>query len=130
MKEEIKMFLKRSVKFEKNAVWNLEQGDYDLAVFHVEQAMQLLVKAKLLELAGDFPKTHSIIALLELLYKITRDEKIKKFIKENRVKLARLIDAYVSSRYFVREFYREEAIEALNLFKELKKLLKVEKFEQ
>jgi len=129
MKEEIKTFLKRSMKFERNAIWNLEQGDYDLAVFHVEQATQLLVKAKLLEIAGDFPKTHSIMALLELLYKITQDEKIDKFIKENKVKLARLVDAYISSRYFIREFYKEEAVEALNLLRELKNILKVGRLE-
>ncbi len=82
--------------------------------------MQLLVKAKLLEVVGDFPKTHSVITLLELLYKVTRDERIKRFIRENKVKLARLVDAYISSRYFVREFYKEEAEEALNLLKELK----------
>ena len=120
MREEVKAFLRRSMKFERNAIWNLEQGDYDLAVFHVEQAVQLLVKVKLLEVVGDFPKTHSVITLLELLYKVTRDERIKRFIRENKVKLARLVDAYISSRYFVREFYKEEAEEALNLLKELK----------
>ncbi len=129
MREEVRAFLRRSMKFEKNAVWNLEQGDYDLAVFHVEQAMQLLVKAKLLEVVGDFPKTHNVVTLLELLCKVTRDENIERFIKENKVRLARLIDAYVSSRYFVREFYKEEAVEALNLLKELKSLLKVGRLE-
>ena len=70
--------------------------------FHVEQAMKLLIKAKLLEIVSDFPKTHSI-------------KKIDKFIKENKVKLAILVDAYITSRYFIREFHKEGAREDLNL---------------
>ena len=129
MREEVKILLKRSMKFEKNATWNIEQGDYDLAIFHIEQALQLMVKAKLLELVGDFPKTHNVITLIELLCKITKDKRIERFIKENKARLARLVDAYISSRYFIREFYKEEALESLNLLREIRDLLGVREIE-
>ena len=38
----------------KNAKFNFESGDYDLAMFHIEQACQLMIKAKLLDLKGVF----------------------------------------------------------------------------
>ena len=119
----IKSFIKRALKFEENAKWNLEQGDYNLAVLHVEQAAQLMLKAKLLELIGDFPKTHNLVQLVKLLYEVSKKEEVAKFLAKNKIRLARLTDAYVSSRYFAREFYREEAEEALSLLDELKKVL-------
>ena len=123
MLELVKSFRKRALKFEKNAKWNLEQGDYDLAVLHVEQAAQLMLKAKLLELIGDFPKTHNLVQLVKLLYEVSKKEEVAKFLAKNKIRLARLTDAYLFSRYFTREFYREEAEEALSLLDELKKVL-------
>lgn len=38
MKEEIRMFLDRVKKFERDAEYDFSNGDYDLAVFHIEQA--------------------------------------------------------------------------------------------
>ncbi|AGT36154.1 hypothetical protein N186_09090 [Thermofilum adornatum] len=41
-------------------------GRYDIALFHLEQAVQLALKAYLLRTIGDFPRTHSIKDLVEL----------------------------------------------------------------
>lgn len=43
MKEEVKMYLERAEKFRKNAEFNFENGDYDIAMFHIEQACQLMI---------------------------------------------------------------------------------------
>lgn len=64
MKEEIKFFIERSKKFERDAKFDFKNKDYDLAMFHLEKAVQLLIKAKLLELKGYFDKTHNIRKLL------------------------------------------------------------------
>ncbi len=42
MKEEIKMYPERAEKFRRNAEFNFKNGDYDLAMFHIEQSMQEL----------------------------------------------------------------------------------------
>ena len=123
MSELVNAFLKRSLKFEANAKWNIEQGDYDLVVFHVEQAIQLLLKARLLELAGEYPKTHNLVTLIEIIYRITGEEKYRDFLRKNRVRLAKIMDAYIASRYLARDFYEEEAVEALALLRELRDLL-------
>jgi len=36
MREEVKMYLERAEKFRRNAEFNFENGDYDLAMFHIE----------------------------------------------------------------------------------------------
>ena len=49
MKREIEILLKRAEGFVKDALEDLKRDDYDLAMFHIEQACQLIVKAKLVK---------------------------------------------------------------------------------
>jgi HEPN domain-containing protein len=39
---------------------DLEEGEYNLAMFHAEQALQLCAKYKLYLKYGDYPKTHRL----------------------------------------------------------------------
>ena len=64
MREEVKILLKRSMKFEKNATWNIEQGDYDLAIFHIEQAKQDAIKM-CEEIGGNMTPTVKIFVQLK-----------------------------------------------------------------
>jgi len=48
MKEEEKRLLKRAQDFLKTAEYQKSEGVYDLAIFSLEQALQLHLKAKLL----------------------------------------------------------------------------------
>ncbi|MGC8848924.1 MAG: HEPN domain-containing protein [Candidatus Bathyarchaeia archaeon] len=84
----------------------LNRGFYDLAVFNSEQASKLYLKATLLELVGDYPKTHSIITLLRELKRI--DEGVEGFIAENREGLHFPEDSYLTSRYLIKEFDGED----------------------
>lgn len=77
MKEEIKFYIERADKFIKNAKFNYENKDYDLAMFHIEQAMQL----------------------------------------------RNLERAYITSRYFFEEFFKEEVEKSFEAFDKLKKIL-------
>ncbi|ADC65220.1 HEPN domain protein [Ferroglobus placidus DSM 10642] len=63
-KEEVEKFIEKAKGFEEMAKFNFEKGRYDLAMFCVEQAAQLYIKAKFLELIGEFPRTHDLIKLL------------------------------------------------------------------
>jgi HEPN domain-containing protein len=107
MREEIELIKRRSRSFLENAKYLLETEVYDLAAFNAEQAAQLYLKALLLELSGDYPRTHSIIRLLNELKAVNRRE-VEVFIRKNRSNLHSLEDAYITSRYFVKTFEKED----------------------
>ncbi len=120
MKEEIRFYIERSEKFKRNAKFNFENGDYDIAMFHIEQAMQLLIKAKLLDLKGYFERTHS---LRRLLGEIKEIEGVEEFLANYRTVLRDLERAYITSRYYFEEFFKEEVEEAFEALEKLKEIL-------
>jgi len=123
MKEEIRVLLRRAESFIKDSLEDLKREDFDLAMFHIEQACQLLIKAKLLELTGYFEKTHSLRRLLIDLSKIFKGKELEDFIKGNWQMLRNLEYAYITSRYLPEEFKKEEVEQALQFYEKLKKLL-------
>jgi len=123
VKEDVKYLIRRAEAFIRDAKYDLENGDYDVAMFHIEQALQLLIKAKLLDLKGSYEKTHSLRRLRGELSKIYKEREIKEFIEENKRLLRDLERAYISSRYFYEEFFPEEVEEALSLYTKLRDLL-------
>jgi len=107
--EEYKYLLERSRRFLETAELQLDRGFYDLAVFSLEQSLQLYLKAYLLKLGLEFPKTRSVRRLLELIYKVTSSEEIRNALMNYAVELGSLEDAYITSRYVAREYCEEEA---------------------
>mgnify|MGYP001626202772 FL=1 len=80
--------------------------DYDLAMFLIEQAVQLYVKAVYFELFGVKIRGHGIRELLGFLAKDLESQNYKElarrlrdFVTENRDVLITLEDAYIESRY-------------------------------
>jgi HEPN domain-containing protein len=110
-KEEEENLLRRSERFMETADYQLKRGFYDLAVFSLEQALQLFLKAKLLANGVDYPRTHSVRALLEVLMEVAQEERsaIKHILDTYLMDLGVLEDAYITSRYVMRDFRREEA---------------------
>ena len=123
MKEIIKVFLRRARVFENDARNNFKNGDFDIAMFHLEQAAQLMVKAKLLDLKGSFQRTHSLRRLLSELSDLTGSDELKRFINMNKRILRDLERAYISSRYIYDEFFEEEVKEAFRVVNELRRIL-------
>ncbi len=123
MKEEVELYLKRAEKFRKNAWFNFENKDYDLAMFHIEQAMQLMIKAKMLDLKGYFERSHSLRKLLGDLKKIEKGKKLEEFLKNYKKELRDLERAYITSRYYFEEFFREEVERAFKALDELHEIL-------
>ena len=119
MKEEIELYLKRAKKFEENAKFNFERKDYDIAMFHIEQAMQLIIKAKLLDEKGYFERTHS---LRKLLHELKNDE-VKKFVEKYEKVLRDLERAYITSRYYFEEFFEDEVLRAFEALREIRAML-------
>ena len=107
--EEYKYLLERSRRFLETVELQLDRGFYDLAVFSLEQALQLYLKAYLLKLGLEFTKTRSIKRLLELIYKITNSEEVRDALTNYAVELGSIEDAYITSRYVAREYCEEEA---------------------
>ena len=123
MKKDVEILLKRAEGFIKDAIEDLKREDFDLAMFHIEQACQLIVKAKLLDLTGYFEKTHSLRKLLRDLASVVKSNELEKFVEDNWSVLRNLEFAYIASRYLPEEFRREEVEEALKLYEKLRELL-------
>jgi HEPN domain-containing protein len=76
-----KKFLERAKDFYEDAKIDLKKKKYDVAAFHLEQAAQFLIKAKLLEIFGDFPKTRDIRELLLILSRKFKKNEIENFFE-------------------------------------------------
>lgn len=105
MREEIELYIRRAEKFERYAKFDFEHGDNNLAMFHIEQAFQLMIKAKLLDLKGYFERTNSLGKLLRDLAEVYKKEEISRYVDKYRVVLRNLERAYVTSRYYFEEFF-------------------------
>jgi HEPN domain-containing protein len=106
--DEYETLLERSRRFCETASMQIERGFYDLAVFSLEQGLQLFLKACLLKLGADYPRTHSVRKLLELIVKVSGSEAISDLLRKFSVELGALEDAYITSRYVPRSYSPEE----------------------
>ncbi len=126
-KEEGEFLRERAEKFLEVGKRLLNEGVLDLAAFHFHQASELILKYALFRKTGDYPRTHSIRRLLSLLSKVTGDNTIMEFLRENISELSNLENAYMTSRYLPAEFYREEVNAmmkvALSIFELVRKCL-------
>lgn len=118
---EVKLLKRRAKAFLSRALDSLSSGDYDLASFLSEQAVQLHLKSILLEKFGDYPRTHSISLLISILKKTSEYNTLTKFFEERRREISLMEDAYIASRYLAREYTREEAEVLINIAKEVLK---------
>jgi len=106
--EEIELFKRRANAFLHNAERLMEEGEWDLAMFNLEQYCQLTLKYKLLAKKGAYPRTHSLRSLIRMLgesfpelLELVQDERKLHYI-------ARLEEAYIVSRYLPYSFEERE----------------------
>jgi HEPN domain-containing protein len=122
--EEIEILKKRALRFLENGIELLEKDVLDLAAFNFQQFSELYLKYKLVEISGEYPKTHSIKRLLRELAKLTSsEEKVAKFIEENIDRISNLENAYITSRYIPVEFERKEVENMREIAESLKKFV-------
>ena len=126
----VNALLRRSKSFLKSAEYRIEWGDCDLALFDLEQSLQLYLKAILLELFGVRTRVHGVMEHLGILrrelLKVGSNElinEISDFIRENRPIIDMIDEAYVASRYEPEEAGCNEAINAYEVTLGLLKLL-------
>jgi HEPN domain-containing protein len=117
-------FLKNnSIDFFKEGERNLNEGKYNLAMFHLEQALQLGLKYKLYELTGTYDKTHDIIILLNKVIELTKDNKLKEIIDMEYITLELIKQAYISSRYLPFTYDKKSAEKAYQVVKNILNVL-------
>jgi HEPN domain-containing protein len=106
--EEFESLLEKSRRFFETASIQSGRGFNDLAAFSLEQSLQLYLKAYLLKAGVDYPRTHSVRKLLELLAETTDSNEIRRLVSKYAVELGSLEDAYITSRYMTRQYFQEE----------------------
>ena len=99
--------LKRPRGFYEAALVFIERGLYDIAAFSLEQSLQLYLKAILLKLGMDYPRTHSIRRLLELVYQLTGRGAVNELLDRLGLEISLLEDAYITARHVPKEFTRD-----------------------
>lgn len=119
-REEAELMRRRGLAFLRLARYSSRRKPYDVAAFNAEQAAQLFLKATLLELVGDFPRTHSTIFLLKELQRVGGKE-VERFLRRNKRGLHHLEDAYLASRYFYKSYDREDVEYLISLAEEVVK---------
>jgi len=109
-RDEVEHLERRAREFLKTADYQAGEGMYALAIFSLEQALQLFLKSRLLFHGVDYLRTHGLRKLLEILASVSSEDKprIRRLLKERVLELSFLEDAYISSRYLLREFGEEE----------------------
>ncbi len=121
--EEYRLLVERSRRFLETALMQFDRGFYDLAAFSLEQSLQLFLKACLLRLGVDYPRTHSVRRLLELVAEASGAGELGELLHRFSVELGALEDAYISSRYVVREYAREEVERLRRVVMEVKRVV-------
>lgn len=109
--DEVEHLLRRSREFLETAQYQTSNGFYDLAAFSLEQSLQLFIKAKLIQNGVEYPRHHGVRTLIEVLIKVLSDDAktvLKDILDKYLLEFGMLEDAYISSRYIIREFRKEE----------------------
>ena len=119
MREDVKELI-ASAENNLRAARNLcEHEIYSLACFHSHQAVELLLKAYLLQKAGKYPFTHSIFNLLKLC-----DEEDNEFKILLQLGVPGLESYYVRTRYPpLMKVTEEEAEEAIKLAEKVREFV-------
>lgn len=112
----------RAYSFLRNARRLLEEGDYDLAAFSLEQFCQLLLKYELIVRTGSYPKTHSLLRLMRDLSKASGGS-LDEFIENELILITKLEDAYIGARYLPRRYEKKEVEELLSFAERLKEVI-------
>jgi HEPN domain-containing protein len=121
--EEAELLRSRAESFLRNAQRLIEEGEADIAVFSLEQYCQLILKYKLLVYTGSYPRTHSIRQLIRELGRV--DSRILVLVSDvkNLHYVARLEEAYISSRYLPYKYTIEEVKDISRFVLEVFKLI-------
>ena len=108
VREDVDILRRRAESFIRNASKLIEDGEWDLAMFSMEQYCQLILKYRLLLIKGSYPRTHSIRRLIREVGEY--DNSILELVEDvNKLHyIARLEEAYITSRYLPYSYEEDE----------------------
>ena len=116
---DIEILRERSSDYLAEAKRLVEEGKWDLAMVAIHQHCELLLKYYALKLNGSYPRTHSLRELIRLLVKHKKELNYLINNEPNILKLARLEDAYISSRYFPVRATKEDVVPLLRFVEDI-----------
>jgi len=126
--EYVEKLKKRAENFMKEAE---EASDKDLAIFFIEQSIQIYIKAVYYEIFGEKIRGHSLRTILSMLSRSLEkqdfkeaSEKINSFINTHREDLIILEEAYTESRYGELSYTEKDVERTLKIARELIKILR------
>lgn len=120
--DEVKLLMQRSERFFENVKHNFEKGFFDIAAFSLEQSIELFLKSKVLEIAGDFPHTHNLRTLMQALSEQVGQrcsEVVSSHLKSHGVALVAIQDAYITSRYFTSNIEKDDLSKMIEVVREI-----------
>ncbi len=108
-----RLLIRRSKTYLESAIDNFRKGRYDLASLEAGISAQLIIKAYIVYLGLEPPRTHSIRRLFAFITseKVCEEDKIDKvrrFIKKNRKEIIILERAREAEQYGVIEVDKED----------------------
>ena len=108
---------RNALDFLAEAEHDIRSGKYNLALFHLEQALQLALKYVLFQLSGSFKKTHDILLLLDEIIELTSNDKLRRIRVDEAAVLTVVREAYITARYFPFNADKYVVDKALNVVK-------------
>ncbi len=115
-------FLKENADaFLKNAQHLLEEGEYKVSVFNIEQTIKLYLKYSIAKSIGDFPKTHALKKLFKEAGSLYPP--LCKIYEDSMFVIADIEHAYIASRYFPYEYSEKEVKVMLEVAKKVRDLI-------
>jgi len=121
--EEAEVLKERANAFLRNAHRLVEEGEFDLAAFSLEQCCQLMLKYKLLVRTGAYPHVSSLMRLIRDLAKVNPSLKELLEGEDAVLHLTKLEDAYIAARYLPRRCEEVEVRAMLRFVEEVFKPL-------
>lgn len=115
MRQDLEFLKQRADKFFNYASKAIENEDYEIAAFHLEQSAQLYLKYTLGLFLGDFPKVYQLRQLIENVYKISKKEELIKLMQQSENIIADLEEAYLNVRYLPAMFSKNQ-VEYENIY--------------
>lgn len=117
--EEADIIKRRAYAFLRNAKRLISEGEYDLAVFCLEQYCLLILKYQLLIKKGSYPRTHSLRRLIRELGEFNREILVLVDDIKNLHYIARLEEAYIASRYLPITYEEKESKDLIRFVEEV-----------
>ncbi len=119
--DEYRSLVARSGEFLDTAEFQIGRGFYTVAAFSLHQSLELFLKAKLFSSGVEYPRTHSIKTLLEILSEVFPEacsDSANELINAHLLEYALLEEAYITARYYSRDFSGEEVARLMKAVRE------------